>query len=216
MSTGQARTRLARTAVLEAARELFLARGYAATTMDAVSELSGVPAATVYRLFSSKLGLLKALLDRALFGDSDPAAMTSQPHGPALLADPDPRRQLTAFAGIARAMISQATSIYQILAGAATSDPQAAGLLAEYTQTREQGQGRLPQALAARGALRPGLPERDAADIIHALASPELYHLLVTVRGWSPDRYERWLAGTLISQLLPSSQGQQEDQGDMK
>ena len=214
MSTGQARTRLARIAVLDAARELFLARGYAATTMDAVSELSGVPPATVYRLFSSKLGLLKALLDRALFGDDDPAQATGLPHVPALLADPDPRRQLTAFAGIARAMISQASSIYQILAGAATSDPQAAGLLADYTRTREQGQGRLPEALAASGALRPGLLERDAADIIHALASPEVYHLLVTVRGWSPDRYERWLAGTLISQLLPARGGQREDQGD--
>jgi AcrR family transcriptional regulator len=214
MSTGQARTRLARIAVLDAARELFLARGYAATTMDAVSELSGVPPATVYRLFSAKLGLLKSLLDRALFGDDDPAQMTGLPHAPALLADPDPRRQLTAFAGIARAMISQASSIYQILVGAATSDPQAAGLLADYTRTREQGQGRLPQALAASGALRPGLLERDAADIVHALASPEVYHLLVTVRGWSPDRYERWLAGTLISQLLPSRGGQREDQGD--
>jgi TetR/AcrR family transcriptional regulator, regulator of autoinduction and epiphytic fitness len=214
MSAGQARTRLARTAVLAAARELFLARGYAATTMDAVSELSGVPAATVYRLFSSKLGLLRALLDRALFGDNDPADVTSLPHVPALLADPDPRHQLTAFAGIARAMIAQATSIYQILAGAATSDPQAAGLLAEYTQTRDRGQGRLPRALAARGALRPGLPEPEAADIIHALASPEVYHLLVTVRGWSPDRYERWLAGTLISQLLPSGEDQHEDQGE--
>jgi AcrR family transcriptional regulator len=212
MSSGQARTRLARTAVLDAARELFLARGYAATTMDAVSELSAVPAATVYRLFSSKLGLLKALLDQALFGDTAPAQMTSLPHVSTLLADPDPRHQLTAFAGIARAMISQATSIYQILVGAATSDQQATGLLAEYTRTREQGQGRLPQALAASGALRPGLLERDAADIIHALASPELYHLLVTVRGWSPDRYELWLAATLISQLLPPAP----DQGDKR
>ncbi|HTU74656.1 MAG TPA: helix-turn-helix domain-containing protein [Trebonia sp.] len=214
MNAGQARTRLARAAVLDAARELFLARGYATTTMDAVSERSGVPAATVYRLFASKLGLLKALLDRALFGDNDPADITSFPHVPQLLADPDPCRQLTAFAGIARAMIGQATSIYQILVGAAASEPQAAGLLAEYTRTRDRGQGRLPQALAARGALRPGLPEREAADILHALASPEVYHLLVTVRGWSPDRYERWLAGTLISQLLPSREGQKRDEGE--
>jgi AcrR family transcriptional regulator len=200
----QARTRLARVAVLDAARALFLERGYAATTIDAVSERSGVPAATVYRLFLSKLGLLKALLDRALFGDADPADMTSQQHAVAVLADPDPRRQLTAFAGFARVMISRATSIYQILAGAATSDPQAAELLSEYTRTREQGQGHFPRGLAAAGKLRPGLGEREAADIIHALASPEVYHLLVTVRGWSPDRYERWLAATLIGQLLPA------------
>ncbi len=48
---GQARTRLARRAVVDAARTLFLERGYAATTVEAISERSDVPAATVYRLF---------------------------------------------------------------------------------------------------------------------------------------------------------------------
>ena len=44
--------------------------------------------------------------------------------------------------------------------------------------------------------------ERDAADVSHALLSPELYRLLVVDRRWSADRYERWLTGTLIDQLL--------------
>jgi AcrR family transcriptional regulator len=50
---GQARTRLARRAVVDAARALFLERGYAATTIEAISDRSDVPPATVYRLFSS-------------------------------------------------------------------------------------------------------------------------------------------------------------------
>jgi hypothetical protein len=45
--------------------------------------------------------------------------------------------------------------------------------------------------------------EREAADIIHALMSPEVYGLLVVDRGWSAERYERWLTGTLVDQLLP-------------
>jgi AcrR family transcriptional regulator len=61
---GQARTRLARRAVIDAARALFLERGYQATTIEAVSDHSDVPVATVYRLFSSKLGILKAVLGR--------------------------------------------------------------------------------------------------------------------------------------------------------
>src|SRR5262249_26344259 len=52
---GQARPRLARAAVVQAARALFLQRGYAATTIEAISDASDVPPATVYRLFSSKL-----------------------------------------------------------------------------------------------------------------------------------------------------------------
>jgi hypothetical protein len=50
--------------------------------------------------------------------------------------------------------------------------------------------------------LRPGLRERDAADIIHALASPEVYGLLVFDAGWSGERYEKWLSAILINQLL--------------
>jgi hypothetical protein len=89
---------------------------------------------------------------------------------------------------------------------AAGCDPQAAELLAAYTQTREQGQAHISRALAGRRSLRPGLSEREAADIVHTLASPEVYRLLVTGRGWSPDRYERWLSATLATQLLPAPQ----------
>jgi AcrR family transcriptional regulator len=63
---GQARTRLARRAVVDAARALFLERGYVATTIEAISEHSDVPSATVYRLFSSKLGILRATHASAL------------------------------------------------------------------------------------------------------------------------------------------------------
>ncbi len=46
--TGGTRTRLVRAAIADAARALFLERGYAATTMQAISEESGIPPATVY------------------------------------------------------------------------------------------------------------------------------------------------------------------------
>ncbi len=58
---GQARIRLARAAVIQAARALFLERGYAGTTIETIRDRSDVPPGTVYRLFSSKLGILKAI-----------------------------------------------------------------------------------------------------------------------------------------------------------
>ncbi|HEY5179372.1 MAG TPA: TetR/AcrR family transcriptional regulator [Dermatophilaceae bacterium] len=199
----QARTRLARAAVVEAARTLFLDRGYAATTIEAISGLSDVPPATVYRLFSSKLGILKALLDASIAGDDEAIPLQDRPQTRALLADPDPRNQLAGFAGITRDVNSRATIVYRILVSAAGSDPHAAALLTEYTRQRQQGQGQLARSLARAEALRPELRSRDAADVIHALMSPEVYRLLVTDRGWSPERYEQWLIATLIDQLLP-------------
>jgi hypothetical protein len=112
-------------------------------------------------------------------------------------------RRIAGFARLHVALHGRSAPVYRILAGAAGSDPEAAALLAEYSRERDAGQGGIARSLAHDGALRAGLDERGAADIIHALMSPELYRLLVSERGWSPRRYERWLAGTLADQLLP-------------
>jgi AcrR family transcriptional regulator len=198
---GQARTRFARRAVIDAARALFVERGYQATTIDAISERSDVPAPTVYRLFSSKLGILKALLDVSIAGDDQALSVQERPRVAALFAEPDPAQVLAGFTGIAVAINTRSGDVYRILSSAAGSDPAAAGLLADYQQARDEGQGRIVRALARSRALRPGLREREAADIVHALMSPELYRLLVVDRGWPPERYEKWLARLLADQL---------------
>jgi AcrR family transcriptional regulator len=198
----QARTRLARRAVVDAARRLFLERGYGGTTIEAISELSDVPSATVYRLFGSKRGILKALLDVSIVGDDEAVAMADRLPVRSLLADPDPTNQLAGFVGVAAQINSRTAAIYRILVSAAASDPDAAALLHELTRQRQEGQGRIARSLSRARALKPQLRERDAGDIIHALLSPELYGLLVVERGWSPERYETWLTQTLVDQLV--------------
>lgn len=204
LGRGQARTRLARRAVVTAARDLFVARGYAATTIEAISERADVPAATVYRLFSSKLGILKALLDASIGGDDQQVAVQERPAVAPLFGEPDPVKLLTGFAGITTAINERSNDVYRLLTSAASTDPAAAGLLADMQRQRGEGQRRIAHALAAGGQLRDGLRESDAADLIHALMSPEVCGLLVADRGWSFDRYRQWLAATLIQQLLPA------------
>ena len=198
----QARTRRTRSAVVDAARTLFLERGYAATTIEAISGLSDTPQATVYRLFSSKLGILKAVLDVSVVGDDQAVAMLDRPQVRALVSDEDPKEQLARFAALLREVMARAAPMHRILADAARSDEDAALLLAEIARQRQEGQHRIARSLARSGVLRPRLRERDAADIIHALASPEVYGLLVFDRGWSGERYEKWLRGVLVDQLL--------------
>jgi AcrR family transcriptional regulator len=199
----QARTRRTRAAVVEAARSLFVERGYATTTIEAISDRSDTPQATVYRLFSSKLGILKAVLDVSVGGDDEAVAMADRPQVRALLSDEDPENQLAAFTALLREVMARVGPVHRILADAARSDEDAASLLAEIARQRHEGQRRIARSLARSGALRPGLRERDATDIIHALASPEVYGLLVFDRGWSGERYEKWLRSILIDQLLP-------------
>jgi AcrR family transcriptional regulator len=198
---GQARTRLARRAVVAAARALFLERGYAATTVGAISGLADVPPATVYRLFGSKPGILKALLDTSIGGDDQPLAVPDRPEVAAMLGEADPARLLAGAAGVTAAINQRSNDVYRVLVSAAAADPGAAQLLAEVQQQRDRGQGQIARALARGGSLRRGLDVSDAADLLHALMSPEVYQLLVIDRHWTPERYRQWLAAALAQQL---------------
>jgi AcrR family transcriptional regulator len=201
----QARTRLARAAVLHAAKTLFLERGYAVTTIDAISEAADVPEPTVYRLFSSKLGILKSLLDVSIAGDAADVPLADRPAVREVFDDPSASGRVAGFAAIVADVNARVGPIYRILVSAAGADPAAARLLDDLTEQRRTGQRALVRSLGT--ALRPGLTARAAADIVHAIASPEVYHLLVTERGWTPDRYTPWLASTLTAQLLPDGAG---------
>ena len=198
---GQARTRLARRAVVTAAPSLFLERGYAATTIEAISNLADVPQATVYRLFASKLGILKALLDTSIAGDDQPLAVQERPNVAALFEESDPDELLAGFAGVTTAINVRTSDVYRVLVNAADSDAGAAELLTEIQQQRSRGQRQIARALARSRSLREGLKEQDAIDRIHALMSPEVFRLLVIDQRWSPEKYQQWLATTLVQQL---------------
>src|SRR5436190_16350614 len=143
----QARTRFAQRAVIDAARGLFLERGYAATTIDAISERSEVPAPTVYRLFSSKLGILKALLDSSIGGDDEAVAVPERPEVASAFAERDPITLLTGMAGVTAAINQRTNDVYFVLVSAAASDPAAAELLGHIRQQRDDGQGQIAKAL---------------------------------------------------------------------
>ena len=198
---GQARTRLARRAVVDAARTLFLERGYVATTIEAISEHADVPPATVYRLFSSKLGILRALLDTSIAGDDQPLAVQERPDVASLFTEPDPRKLLAGFAGVTTAINQRTNDVYRALVSAAGSDPAAAELLGEIQHQRDQGQGQIARSLSAPTHSSPDCENASAADLIYALMSPEVYRLLVGDRGWTPERYQQWLVTTLTQQL---------------
>jgi uncharacterized protein (DUF58 family) len=129
--------------------------------------------------------------------------MADRPQVRALISDEDPKKRLAGFAALLREVMARVGPVHRILADAARSDEDAASLLAEIARQRHEGQRRIARSLARSGALKPGLRERDAADIIHAIASPEVYGLLVLDRGWSGERYKKWLSSILVDQLLP-------------
>jgi AcrR family transcriptional regulator len=191
-----------RRAVLEAARELFIQRGYVATTIDAIAAGAAVSPETVYATFKNKRSLLSQLLDVAIAGDDAPVPILERPWVRQLRDEGDPRRRLRLLARNGRSILERTAPVYEVLRGAAAADPEIASLWEQAKAQRLAGQRELLGIVTERAPLRHGLPATTATDILFTIGSPETYRLLVVDRGWSADRFERWYADALARLLL--------------
>jgi hypothetical protein len=93
-------------------------------------------------------------------------------------------------------------ALYDVLAAAAGSDPEIARLYQRQQGLRYDDQRRVARRLAAKPALRPGLAEARATDIMWAIANPAMHRALVGERNWDAEEYEQWLARLLTCALL--------------
>lgn len=188
--------------ILEAAQGVFERDGYAATSMAAVAAAAGVSLKTVYLGFDTKSGLLRAVWHLALRGERDAVPIDEQPWYREVLAEPDPERQLRL--GLRNAMVvkQRAGRILEVIREAAPGDADIAGLWERIGSDFHANQRAVIQTIADKAALAPGLDVDAAADILWTLNHPSTYALLVGERGWSPDRFERWLGDLLCVQLL--------------
>ena len=114
--------RQTRQAVLAAAREMFIAQGYVATTMEQIAERAGVSKPTVFASAGSKRAILKNLHDHALAGDDEPVPVASRPWYQEALADPDPRRSLRLHARNVVRMQQRYADLNEVLQMAAAAD----------------------------------------------------------------------------------------------
>lgn len=187
----------------DAALSLFVGQGYVATSMQAIADEAGVAVQTLYFTFGTKRGLLSEILDIAVAGDDEPVPTLERPATLAALAEPDPRRQLRAQARLAREILARVAPVLQVVASAASADPDIAELWEINNAQRVTVQERFITALAAKTPLREGLDVAVAVDITLALQTPEMYQYLTRRRGWSPERWEHWTAEALIGELLP-------------
>jgi AcrR family transcriptional regulator len=188
--------------VQDAAGRLFIERGYVTTSIEAISAASDVPVATVYRLFESKLGILKAVLEVAFVGDDAPLALHDRPLAQQAANAQDPREIIDGFARLCREVLDRSAPLHRVLRQAAAVDDGAAELLATIEKQRLAGHTRVARALANRHGLADGVSEPAATDTIFAVMAPEVHRLLTVDRGWSADNYERWLGDTLAAVLL--------------
>jgi AcrR family transcriptional regulator len=203
----QAQSEETRQRILDAARQLMIARGYRATTVAEVARKAAVHVDTVYELVGRKPVLLRELIELALSGTGAPVAAEEREYVKAIRAEPDPARKLTIYAGAVREIQARMAPLFMALRDASATEPEAREVWREVSDRRAANMRKLAHELEAAGGLRAGLSVDEAADVLWATNSAELYVMLTVERGWPPDRYEQWLADTWCRLLLSIDAG---------
>ncbi len=197
------RVRATRRRVVEAARTLFVRRGYAGATIEAIAHRARVSPQTVYNVVGGKAAVLKAVYDVMLAGDAEPVPIVERPLARAMLAADDPRRCLALSARLGRELYERVGPLVPVIFGlGAATDRDVRAFVDTIEGERAVGTAGIAAHLARRFGLRPGLGVEEAGDILWTLTAPEVTDRLTRRRGWSLDRYEVWLAGTMADALL--------------
>ncbi|MCI2420739.1 TetR/AcrR family transcriptional regulator [Saccharopolyspora sp. K220] len=195
------RARQTRLRMLQAAGELFVEHGYAATPLQDIADRAGVAVQTIYFTFRNKRTLLKEVVDTAIAGDDEPIATMDRSWFRAALDAETAEAQLRAHVAGVRHIMERVATISEMLRIAAAADPEIADLWQRDADPRYTVQAAAAKVLVTKPGVRGDLAAEHAADVLFGLLSPELYLLLVRDRGWSPEQWEQWAFDTLRAQL---------------
>jgi AcrR family transcriptional regulator len=190
----QRQAQATRSLIIEAARALFLERGYTNTTIEAIADQAGVAGSTVYAVFSSKRGILRAIREPWHGQSHIREFLASDQH------DTEPAIRLERLARATCLQWETGTEVIAIYRSAAAADSEAAAELAEALEGRRKGLDAFTCSLEPH--LRPGMDVLQASAILRALCQAEVYEELVKRSGWTTEAYITWLATALKREIL--------------
>jgi AcrR family transcriptional regulator len=197
----EVRNRAAQRLVIDAAFQLMVERGYAATTMTAIADHARVAERTVYNLFGTKTGLMLATIqDRAFGGDSE-SLIADHQHMRSL---EDPLEIIQFAVETNHRVASRALSLLKVAYQAAGVEPEVAQALTELEETRFQHQGEVVDVLREKGFLRSDVPYDLLRRGFWLLQGPEAVIKAMNA-GWDLDTYSSWLRVSLPGLLLDRS-----------
>lgn len=198
----EARARETRQRIIEAGLELFLAKGYAATTVQDMAEAARVAPATIYQAFGTKHAVLAAALDRTVAGDATPVAVLDRDWVHDARREKNVDRQLRLIVDGASRIAARTAPLKEILRDAAATEAAARRLIREDHERRHRTQEGLVDVLIESRPLRAGIDRRHAVDTFFALVNSATYDHLVTQRGWTLSEWQAWLVDVIERELF--------------
>lgn len=188
---------MTRDRIVAAARSLMSERGWAGTTVQAIAEEAGVAPQTVYASFGNKPSILKGMRE-TMIRDARITELMDEAAG-----EPRASRRLELWAKLVRQQMETSYDVIAIHREAARSD---ASVAEAYRRVLDNRARVFAEFVAGLGdQLAAGLDAKAATDLLWAFSNEGLWQELTMERGWSPQDFERWLAGALIHQLLGTS-----------
>ena len=181
--------------ILAAARKLFELEGFEFVTIEKIDQRAEVSIPTVYSLFQSKSGVLKALMDEAFPTDQFDDLVEKS------IQEKSPLKRLAISAKIARQMYDAEKAQMNIFRSAAVLGPEFKELEKEQEMRRYERQKVTIQAMVDEKSLSKGLNATKARDLLWAFTGRDLYRMFVIEQGWTSNAYEKWLASLLIKTL---------------
>ena len=196
------RAHATRRRIVGSATELFVAHGYAPTSVNAIARRAAVSPATIYQAFGTKQAVLERALDVVTAGDDAPISVLDRPWVDEARQEPDPRRRLDLVVRGVSTIAARAAPLMEVLRDAAAVEPEMRALVAERYRRRHESQSALVGLLAADRPLRSGLTHAVAADVFFALVGHDIYQLLVVGRGWTISAWQDWLVEAVERELF--------------
>lgn len=187
--------------VVDAARDLFLSRGYRATTMTDIAREAGVALQSVYTAGRSKAELLHLVTDVAVAGDDADVMVIDRPEFDAVAAERDTVRQVQMLSAAIAATLERLAPVWIAYREAAAVDPKAAANLVAAHRRRRETFGAMIRMID-EPRLRHSYEL--SADTMWAVGSVDVFLLLRHVLGWDAAQYADWLRDTLVDQLVVS------------
>lgn len=188
-----------RESIVEAALRLFVAKGYVATTIQAIADEAGVAVQTVYAVCGNKRELLRRALESAVTGDAEPQPLPERPEFLAIAAEPGLRHSAAMDAFVKR-ISPRLAPIVKVVREAAAVDPEFASIATKITARRRQDMAAAAEVLARPDGLK--MEREDVIGTLYVLYSPDVFTALTEDLEWSIERYERWLAEMLYRTVM--------------
>ena len=183
--------------ILEAARDLFLDRGYLTTTLADVAERAGVAARTVYVRFGTKAAVFKRVVDVALVGDTAPVDLAHRPGAVRSMSAATLEERIRAFVSVSSGVIERTGELFVVAVEAEAAEPELArAAQAGREATRRQSLAFWRQ-VQADGLISAGVDVTWLGETTEVLVAADTWVHIRRTKGWSPRRYSRWLDTTL-------------------